>query len=330
MMKKFSFSHLNKPLLIAEIGNNHEGSFKRAKKLIDLAKQAGADAVKFQTINPEKFHHQDEKKQLKKYHKFKLSDHQFQKLSSYSKKKNLLFISTPFDLKSARFLRGIVDIIKISSGDNNFIPLIDICIKFKKPTIISTGLLTEKEIYKLYNYLKDKIDIKKLCFLHCVASYPVDPKDANISFIKRLKKKLPNIVIGYSDHTVGPYASILASSIGSMVIEKHFTDDKNFSNFRDHFLSADKEELTLISQFLKNQNIYLGKGKKVKLEKEEKKNYNNLRRSIYATKNIKKNEILNENNISILRPFKKNNIKNYKKIVNKKSKKNYLSGELIS
>ena len=154
---------------------------------------------------------------------------------------------------------------------NNFLPLIDICIKFKKPIIISTGLLIEKEIYKLYNYLKDKIDLKKLCFLHCVASYPVEPKNANLSFIKRLKKKLSKITIGYSDHTVGPYASILASLNGSSVIEKHFTDDKNFSNFRDHLLSADKEELKLISYFIKNQKIYLGKGTKIKLEKAEKK-----------------------------------------------------------
>jgi sialic acid synthase SpsE len=329
-MKKFNFSKLKKPLLIAEIGNNHEGSFKRAKKLIDIAKQGGADAVKFQTIDPEKFYHHNEKKQLKKYLRFKLSNQQYKKLALYSKQKNLLFISTPFDLNSARFLKDIVDIIKISSGDNNFLPLIDICIKFKKPIIISTGLLIEKEIYKLYNYLKDKIDLKKLCFLHCVASYPVEPKNANLSFIKRLKKKLSKITIGYSDHTVGPYASILASLNGSSVIEKHFTDDKNFSNFRDHLLSADKEELKLISYFIKNQKIYLGKGTKIKLEKAEKKNYSNLRRSIYAIRNIKKNETFNENNISILRPFKKNNIKNYKIIINKKSKKNYTSGELVN
>tara|TARA_B100001109_G_C18847779_1_gene467728 strand:- start:185 stop:1174 length:990 start_codon:yes stop_codon:yes gene_type:complete len=328
-MKKFSFKNLKKPLLIAEIGNNHEGSFQRAKKLIDLAKEGGADAVKFQTINPKKYYHYNEKKQLKKYNKFKLTNNQFRKLALYSKQKKLLFISTPFDLNSARFLRTIVDIIKISSGDNNFLPLIDLCIKLKKPLIISTGLLTEKEIYDLYKYLKDKIDIKKLCFLHCVANYPVAPENANVGFIEKLKKKLPKLTIGYSDHTIGPYACILASTKGSMVIEKHFTDDKNFSNFRDHFLSAEKEELKLISNFVKYQKIYQGKGKKMKLGKEERKIYPNLRRSVYAIKNIKKNEILSENNISILRPFKKNNIKNYKKIIDKKSKKNYLIGELI-
>ncbi len=328
-MTKFKFKNLKKPLLIAEIGNNHEGSFKRAKKLIDLAKEAGADAVKFQTIKPELYYHEKEKKQLKKYQKFKLTELQFKKLSIYSKQKKLLFISTPFDLKSANFLKDIVDVIKISSGDNNFLPLIDKCISFGKPTIISTGLLTEKEINKLYKYLRGKISQNNICLLHCVSSYPVEPKIANIRFIKKMKKNYSNITIGYSDHTIGPNASILATLMGSMVIEKHFTDDKNFSTFRDHSLSADKNEMLMISNFLKYYKTYLGKGKKFKLENLEKKNYKNLRRSVYAIKDINKNDKFMDNNISILRPFKIDNINKFKKIINKRSNKFYKTGDLI-
>ena len=328
-MTKFKFKNLKKPLLIAEIGNNHEGSFKRAKKLIDLAKEAGADAVKFQTIKPRLYYHEKEKKQLKKYQKFKLTELQFKKLSIYSRQKKLLFISTPFDLKSANFLKDIVDVIKISSGDNNFLPLIDKCISFGKPTIISTGLLTEKEINRLYKYLSRKITQNKICLLHCVSSYPVDPKIANIGFIKKMKKKYSNITIGYSDHTIGPYGSIIATLMGSMVIEKHFTDDKNFSSFRDHNLSADKNELLVISNFLKYYKVYLGKGEKIELENIEKKNYKNLRRSVYAIKNIKRNDKFNEQNIAILRPYKFDNIGNYKKIINKRSVKFYKAGDLI-
>ena len=328
-MTRFKFKNLKKPMLIAEIGNNHEGSFRRAKKLIDLAKEAGADAVKFQTIKPELYYHEKEQKQLKKYQKFKLTELQFKKLSIYSKQKKLLFISTPFDLKSANFLKDIVDVIKISSGDNNFLPLIDRCISFDKPIIISTGLLTEKQINKLYKYLSSKISQHKICLLHCVSCYPVEPKIANIRFVAEMKKKYPNITIGYSDHTIGPNASILATLMGSMVIEKHFTDNKNFSNFRDHNLSADKNELLMISNFLKYYKIYLGKGKKTKLENLEKKNYKNLRRSVYAIKDIKKNDKFKEQNISILRPFKLDNINKFKKIMNTRSNKFYKTGDLI-
>ena len=156
MIKNFNFKKSSKPLLIAEIGNNHEGSFNRAKKLIDAAKIAGADAVKFQTLSSKKFFHFSEVEKIKKYKKFELTKKQFKKLSFHAKKNNMLFLSTPFDLESADFLRDIVDIIKISSGDNTFLPLIDRCLAFNKPIIISTGLLKENEILNLYNYIRKK------------------------------------------------------------------------------------------------------------------------------------------------------------------------------
>ena len=241
----------------------------------------------------------------------------------------MLFLSTPFDLDSANFLRKIVDVIKIASGDNTFLPLIDRCISFKKPIIISTGLLKDNEIIKLYNYLKKKVDLKKVCLMHCVSSYPVENKDANIGYISHLKKKFKKITIGYSDHTIGPEASILAATLGSKVIEKHFTINKNYSSFRDHQLSADISELKLISKFIKKIKILLGKGKKNNLSKSEIKNLKLLRRSIYAAKNIKKKEVFSEKNIIHLRPFKKNNISKYKSILNRKSKKTFRKGELI-
>ena len=126
----------------------------------------------------------------------------------------MFFISTPFDIKSAKMLKDIVDVIKISSGDNNFLQLINTCLKFNKPIIISTGLLKDKEIKKLYNYVKNKISFKKLCFLHCVSSYPTDPKNANLKYIAKMKKEFKNITIGYSDHTIGPNAAILSSCLG--------------------------------------------------------------------------------------------------------------------
>ena len=176
-----------KTFIIAEIGNNHEGSFILAKKLIKEAAKCGVDAVKFQTFKTEDYVSNLEKKKFDRLKKFELTENNFIKLSKIAKTYGLKFISTPFDLKSAIFLNNIVDCFKISSGDNNYIQLIDIVLSFNKPTFISTGLLTEKEIIKLKDYIFKKFIKENVWFLHCVSSYPVDPIDANLKFIKKIR-----------------------------------------------------------------------------------------------------------------------------------------------
>ena len=153
MLSYQKFKKKKRPLIIAEIGNNHEGNFSVAKKLIDLAAEAGVDAVKFQTFKTKKFITDKEKKRFNKFQKFELKYSDFEKLSIYAKKKKLLFISTPFDIESAIFLNKIVDCFKISSGDNNFFELIQKVLSFKKPVIISLGLLTFSEIIKLEKFV---------------------------------------------------------------------------------------------------------------------------------------------------------------------------------
>ena len=142
------------PFIIAEIGNNHEGSLSNAKKLVLEAWRSGASAVKFQTFKTENYIHPDNKKRFKTLKKFELKKNDFIKLSKYSKKLGLKFISTPFDLESASFLSKIVDIFKISSGDNNFYELIRAVAKSKKKLIISLGLVNETEIKSLINFIK--------------------------------------------------------------------------------------------------------------------------------------------------------------------------------
>ena len=246
------FKKIQKPLIIAEIGNNHEGSFKNAIKLIDAAKKAGVDAVKFQTFKTELYYSNQDPDRIKKLKKFQLSFYQFRKLAKYAKKKNLLFISTPFDLKSLDFLKKIVDIIKISSGDNNFYDLIKNSINSKKELIISTGLTSLKEIKDLKKLVTKFNYAEKTYFLHCVSNYPVDPKNANLNFIYKLKKIFKDN-IGYSDHTIGIDSCLISFLMGSSIIEKHFTLDKSFSNFRDHKISADPKEMSLL---VKKINIY--------------------------------------------------------------------------
>ena len=317
---------MNKVFIVAEIGNNHEGSFANAKKLIYAAKKTGVDAVKFQTFKTENYVNRKEKKRFKKLKKFELTGNEFFKLYEIAKKNKLKFISTPFDIESANFLGSFVDFFKISSGDNNFYQLIETVLSYKKPTIISTGLLNYKEIKNLVKFVKEqKFPLKKLTLLHCVSAYPASDFEANLKSIEFLKKKL-SVKIGYSDHTLGTLASVIATSYGAKVIEKHFTLDKKFSNFRDHEISADKNEMKKLVVDVNRAYSMLGKFNK-EISKSEKKNKNLMRRSIYAKKDLNKNYRVSIDDIKITRPFVKTEPQDVNKILNKKLKKNVYKNE---
>ena len=321
-------SKLKKPFIIAEIGNNHEGSFKTAKKLILEAYKAGVDAVKFQTFRAEEYVNEKDKNRFNRLKKFELSNIDFEKLAKFAKKKKLKFISTPFDLESAKFLNSIVDYFKISSGDNNYFQLIKKVLSFRKPTLISTGMLNFIDINNLIKFIKkNKFPTNKLILLHCVSSYPAKDREANLRSIKFLKKKL-KIKIGYSDHTLGIVAPIIASAYGASVIEKHFTLSKKYSNFRDHQISADPNEMKRMVYDIRRTSEMLGKNSK-KISNTEKKNINSMRRSIYAKKNIKKNIPIKPTDIKIVRPFKDLYPYEINKILKKKSKKYIKKNEAI-
>ena len=318
----------NKTFFIAEIGNNHEGNYKNAIKLIDKAKIAGADAVKFQTFDTDYFVNKHEKKKFKKLKSFELTEDQFRKLSIYTKKKGLKFISTPLDIGSAKFLSKIVDVFKIASGDNNFYELIKICASFQKPLIISTGLLNFKEIKDLLKFLiKINFPKKKLAFLHCVSNYPVKDIDANLLSIKYLKEHLP-ITIGYSDHTIGYESCLTAISLGAKIIEKHFTLKNNFSDFRDHKLSLNPSDMKkMIASARRIENMIGNYSKQI--SNEEKKIFSSMRRSIYFKNKLNKGVILKRHHLKIVRPFNKINPNELFKVLGKKLKKNVESSQLV-
>ena len=165
-----NFENLKKTFIIAEIGNNHEGNYKNALKLIDKAKKSGVDAVKFQTFETKNFLNKSEKKRFDILKSFELKKDNFKKLSIYARKKGLKFISTPLDIYSAKYLSSIVDIFKISSGDNNYFQLIEKVLSFKKPIIISTGLLDYSGIVDLLKLIKKKklSNEKSIFFTLCV------------------------------------------------------------------------------------------------------------------------------------------------------------------
>lgn len=311
---------LKKTFIIAEIGNNHEGSFNVACKLIKEAKKAGVDAVKFQTFKTEYFVNISDKERFNKLKKFELSYEDFEKLSILSKKNGLKFISTPLDIPSAIFLNKIVNCFKIASGDNNYYNLVRTVLDFNKPTFISTGLLDFKQIKNLLNFIiKIKFNLSKLSFLHCVSDYPVKFKEANLLSVKFLSKRLP-LTIGYSDHTIGKEASLIAVSLGAKIIEKHFTLSNNFSKFRDHKISLNPTDMSQLVTSIRKTELMLGKEEK-KIQKSELKNLNLIRRSIYSAGNLDKNSIIKENMIKVLRPGNIYEPNDFKKILNKKINK---------
>ena len=235
---------------VAEIGINHNGVFNRAIKMIDYAKDAMFDAVKFQTFVPDLMLKKNtslanyQKKtgygnQFEMLKKNSLTFDEFEKLSKYCKKKKIIFLSTPFDIKSANFLKKLnMPAYKISSGDNDNYLLLDHIKNFDKPIILSTGMIDTKNLKKTLNHLK--LRKNKLLLTHCVSSYPTNLRDSYLSNILTLKK-LPYLY-GYSDHTIGDQAIFCSISLGIKLIEKHITLDK-YDNGPDHYCSMECKDL---------------------------------------------------------------------------------------
>jgi N,N'-diacetyllegionaminate synthase len=325
------FNPKKKVFIIAEIGNNHEGNFIIAKKLIKAAANTGVDAVKFQTFITKDFVSADHPS-FERLKKFEFTHQQFLKLKKFAQKQKLNFISTPLDLLSANFLKKNCKIIKIASGDNNFYDLINIFLDYKKKLIISTGMMNYDNIEYLIKFIfkkKGKRFLKNnLSLLHCVSSYPAQDKSLNLMSISYLADKFKEINIGYSDHSVGYDACVSAVALGARIVEKHFTLSNNFSNFRDHKLSLNPEDMEIMVNKIRKAEIQLGKYEKL-IRKDEKKLIFLTRRSMIAKKLVNENEVMTFRNTSFLRPeHKGSEIKN--EILNKKKTiKNLSPKELI-
>lgn len=327
------FLNKKKIFIVAEAGNNHEGSLKVAKKLIDKAAFAGADAIKFQTFNVESFVNKKEKKRVKQLNKYSLKINDFKKLSLYAKKKKIIFFSTPLDLKSATKLKKLQKLFKISSGDNNYFDLIKLTCSFGRPIIVSTGLADMKLIQKVYKFLKKnkKIQFSKRNFalLHCVSSYPVPTTQANLLSIEFMKKNFKSISIGYSDHTIGMTACFVAASLGANVIEKHFTLDNNYSKFRDHKLSLNPQDFKEMVKKIREIENLLGKKEK-NLKKCEIVGLKSSRRGLAFVSNLKKGHRLKSKDLIGLRPEKYFSVEKKLSFIGKTLKKNVLSGEFLT
>ena len=331
-MKLKNFDLKKKVFIIAEVGNNHEGNFSIAKKLVHLAAKAGADAIKFQTFRTENFIRKKDIKRFKQLKKFELSYEQFKSLKKLAHIEKIKFISTPLDLESTDFLIKNADLIKIASSDNNFFPLIEKVLKSKKSIIISTGMTNITQIKDLTNYIYKVIGKKsaekRIALLHCVTSYPVEDRFANLRSVEYLIKN-SKLTIGYSDHTLGNDACIAAVAMGAKVIEKHFTINKKFSKFRDHALSADYIDLKNIVSRIRKVEKQLGRFNK-EIQKPEKKLIKIVRRAAYADRDILPGEKISIKNVKFLRPSLTSNFFYLKKIIGRKIKKTFYKDQKIN
>lgn len=292
-------------LIVAEIGNNHEGSIVAAEELIGRAAEAGADAVKFQTIIPERLVARTDERRLAQLRRFRLSYDDFRYLASVARRCGVLFLSTPFDCESAAFLDTLVPAYKVASGDLTFFPLLETVARIGKPIIISTGAATMDEIAAAVACVRQTWSARSasedLALLHCVASYPVPPEQANIRAIVALRERFPDCTIGYSDHTIGTDAAVAAVVLGARIIEKHFTIAHDHSDFRDHQLSATPDELHALIERVRAVEPMLGSGEKVPQACEE-VGRAALRRSIAAACDLPAGTVMTREHLTWVRP----------------------------
>ncbi len=300
------------PFIIAEAGVNHEGNLDLAKRLIEEAKEGGADAIKFQTYRAQTlaskyspaYWDTTKESTTSQYELFKKYDsfwkNEMVLLKEYCDQMDIEFLSTPFDIESANFLNDLMDVYKISSSDLTNKPFIEYLCAFEKPIILSTGASHLYEIEEAVGWIDDFGN--PLALLHCVLNYPTLDENANIGRILGLKKAFPDIIVGYSDHTLPSDMKVceLAAILGSKIIEKHFTYDKSLPG-NDHYHAMDKEDLKLLKIKLKRDFEIIGNVKVEALPNEETAR-KNARRSLVAAKKIPKGKTIERNDLTFKRP----------------------------
>lgn len=332
---------MNSVFIIAEAGVNHNGSLDIAYKLIDEAKNAGADAVKFQIFKAEDLTTKDNKMaeyqitntskletQLEMLKRLELSFDDFLKLKRYCDKINIEFLSSPFDIESARFLYKIgLKKFKIASGEITNIILLREIGSYKKDVIMSTGMCFIADVENALNILiENGTEKQNICILHCNTEYPTRFEDVNLLAMTTLENTF-KVDVGYSDHTEGMEVPLAAVALGAKVIEKHFTLDRSMEG-PDHKASMEPEEFRKMVSSIRNIEKCLGDGVK-KPSESEKKNINLVRKSIVASKVIRKGEIFSESNLTVKRPGNGLSPFLWDKIIGKIAQKDYYTDEQI-
>ena len=322
---------MNKTIIIAEAGVNHNGDINTAKRLIDVAAKAGVDYVKFQTFKADRLVSPKAKKakyqiendiskddsQLNMLKKLELSDTDHKELITYCKSKKISFFSTAFDEEGISYLSTLnFDMFKIPSGELTNFPYLRAIAKTGLPVILSTGMANLEEIEKSINILISNGTKKnQITVLHCNTEYPTPMKDVNLKAMLTIKEKL-GVAIGYSDHTLGIEVPIAAVAMGAEIIEKHFTLDRNLKG-PDHKASLEPNELKEMVNSIRNiEKAISGNGVK-EVSSSERKNINIARKSIHLSRDLKSGSVITEKDIISLRPGDGICAMNWEKIIGK-------------
>lgn len=329
--------------IIAEAGVNHNGSIDLAKRLIDVAKSAGVDVVKFQTFKTEKLVTKNALKadyqnrntntsgpqaQFDMLKKLELSEEQFIELKKYCDQVGIEFLSTAFDLDSLVFLEKMgIKTWKIPSGEITNLPYLEWIGRLNQKVILSTGMCFLSEVEDAISCLMNAgMEKKNITLLHCTTEYPAPYDQVNLKAINLLKNKF-DIEVGYSDHTEGVEVAIAAVALGAQVIEKHFTLDQTLPG-PDHKASLDPQNLSLLVRSIRNIENALGEEVK-KPTQLEVKNIKIVRKSIVAKHAIRKGEIFSEKNLTVKRPGTGISPMKWHSIIGQRATRDYFEDELI-
>lgn len=292
-------------LLIAEIGNNHEGDAELARELASAALDAGAHVVKFQIIDPLQLVNRSQTERVAQLSRFRLPLETFVDIAEKVRARGGVFMASAFDTGSLASIAPALDAIKIASGDLDFDALLEHAARLGKPIVLSTGMSTLDEIRRAIRVISaalpaDTVVADRLAVLHCVSLYPAAPEDANLAAIPRMAADL-GVTIGYSDHTLGISASIVALALGARVIEKHFTLDKGRTTFRDHALSADPADFSALASVVRGIDAMLGKGERGSVQADG-VTRTAARRSVVAARDLAAGAVLAESDLAYVRP----------------------------
>jgi N,N'-diacetyllegionaminate synthase len=332
---------MSKVFIIAEAGVNHNGSLELAKKLIDVAVEAGADAVKFQTFKADKLVSKIAQKadyqklatstdesQYDMIKKLELDYNAHRILIGYCKDHKIMFLSTPFDHDSIDLLNSFqIAIFKIPSGEITNLPYLRHIGRLGKEVILSTGMANLDEVQDALEVLIQAGTSKeKVTVLHATTEYPCPIEEVNLRAMHTIKAAF-DVKVGYSDHTQGIEVPIAAVSMGACVIEKHFTIDRTMDG-PDHKASLEPDELKAMVQAIRHIELALGNGVK-RPAKSEQKNIPVARKSILASRTIEIGETFSENNLTVKRPGNGINPMRWDEIVGRKATRNFSADELI-
>ena len=329
---------MNRVMVIAEAGVNHNGNISIAKKMIEEAKNAGADIVKFQTFDATKVaskyavmaEYQKEnlgivESQESMLSKLMLRWEDYVELAEYCNRIGIKFLSTPFDIDSVRFLNGLQDIWKIPSGEiTNYPYLVEIA-KTGKDVILSTGMSTMDEVDAALSVLRYN-GTKSIVLLHCTTNYPTPMNDVNLRAMLTMRDHC-GCDVGYSDHTRGIEIPIAAVAMGASIIEKHFTLDRTMEG-PDHKASLEPHELAEMVKAIRNIEVAMGNGEKIPA-KSEQVNIAVARKSIVASRKIKTGEVLTEKNVTTKRPGTGINPMRWREVLGSKAIRDFNEDELI-